>query len=160
MQTFRRNRLYRNNGDGTFSDVSESVGLKGDSWTTCGLIADINGDGLADLYEVTYCGGDKPYQQACRNSRGIATCPPLEFEAAADRVWGGSGEGKFKDNTAEWAGPTSPGRGLGIVAGMFDERPGLDLYVANDMTVNQFWSGETKSGEFGMVDLGAIRGLG
>ena len=155
-----RNRLYRNNGDGTFSDVSESVGLKGDSWTTCGLIADINGDGLADLYEVTYCGGDKPYQQACRNSRGIATCPPLEFEAAADRVWGGSGEGKFKDNTAEWAGPTSPGRGLGIVAGMFDERPGLDLYVANDMTVNQFWSGETKSGEFGMVDLGAIRGLG
>ena len=155
-----RNRLYRNNGDGTFSDVSDSVGLHGESWTTCGLLADINGDGLTDLYEVTYCGGNKPYQQACRNSRGLATCPPLDFEADADHFWRGSDRGKFSDITKKWAGQTSPGRGLGIVAGMFDERPGLDLYVANDMTVNQFWSGENKSGEFRMTDLGAIRGLG
>ena len=155
-----RNRLYRNNGDGTFTDVSDSVGLQGDSWTTCGLIADINGDGLTDLYEVTYCGGDKPYQQACRNSRGLATCPPLDFEADTDNFWRGSNDGNFTEITTQWAGQTSPGRGLGIVAGMFDERPGLDLYVANDMTVNQFWSGEYTDGEFGMVDLGAIRGLG
>ena len=155
-----RNRLYRNNGDGTFSDVSDSVGLHGESWTTCGLLADINGDGLTDLYEVTYCGGNKPYQQACRNSRGLATCPPLDFEADADHFWRGSDRGKFSDITTKWAGQTSAGRGLGIVAGMFDERPGLDLYVANDMTVNQFWSGENKSGEFRMTDLGAIRGLG
>ncbi len=155
-----RNRLYRNNGDGTFSDVSDSVGLRGESWTTCGLIADINGDGLTDLYEVTYCGGEKPYQQACRNSRGLATCPPLDFDADTDHFWRGSELGNFTDITTQWAGQTSPGRGLGVVAGMFDERPGLDLYVANDMTVNQFWSGETKAGEFGMVDLGAIRGLG
>ena len=155
-----RNRLYRNNGDGTFSDVSDSVGLHGESWTTCGLLADIDGDGLTDLYEVTYCGGNKPYEQACRNSRGLATCPPLDFEADADHFWRGSDQGKFGDVTPQWAGQTSNGRGLGIVAGMFDERPGLDLYVANDMTANQFWSGEHKSGEFRMTDLGAIRGLG
>ena len=155
-----RNRLYRNNGDGTFSDVSDSVGLHGESWTTCGLLADIDGDGLTDLYEVTYCGGNKPYEQACRNSRGLATCPPLDFEADADHFWRGSDQGKFSDITTKWAGQTSTGRGLGIVAGMFDERPGLDLYVANDMTANQFWSGENKSGEFRMTDLGAIRGLG
>ncbi len=155
-----RNRLYRNNGDGTFSDVSDSVGLHGESWTTCGLLADINGDGLTDLYEVTYCGGNKPYQQACRNSRGLATCPPLDFEADADHFWRGSDSGNFSDITSKWAGRTSAGRGLGIVAGMFDERPGLDLYVANDMTVNQFWSGENTAGDFRMTDLGAIRGLG
>ncbi len=155
-----RNRLYRNNGDGTFSDVSDSVGLHGESWTTCGLLADINGDGLTDVYEVTYCGGNKPYEQACRNSRGLATCPPLDFEADADHFWRGSDQGKFSDITTEWAGQTSAGRGLGIVAGMFDERPGLDLYVANDMTANQFWSSENASGEFRMTDLGAIRGLG
>jgi len=155
-----RNRLYRNNGDGTFTDVSNAIGLSGNAWTTCGLIADIDGDSLADLYEVTYCGGEKPYEQACRNSRGIATCPPLDFQAAPDRFWRGTAEGAFLDMTDQWGGKTSPGRGLGIVAGRFDERPGLDLYVANDMTVNQFWSGERTDGVFKMVDLGAIRGLG
>ena len=155
-----RNRLYLNNGDGTFSDVSDNVGLHGETWTTCGLLADIDGDGLTDLYEVTYCGGNKPYQVACRNSRGLATCPPLDFEADADHFWRGSANGNLVDITSKWAGQTSAGRGLGIVAGMFDERPGLDLYVANDMTVNQFWSGETEAGEFRMTDLGAIRGLG
>lgn len=155
-----RNRLYRNNGDGTFTDVSDSVGLHGESWTTCGLLADIDGDGLTDLYEVTYFGGNKPFQQPCRNSRGLATCPPLDFEADADIFWRGSDSGNFRDITAQWAGRTSAGRGLGVVAGMFDERPGIDLYVANDMTVNQFWSGTNDAGEFRMTDLGAIRGLG
>ena len=154
------NRLYRNNGDGTFTDVSTEAGLDGNAWTTCGLIADIDGDGISDLYEVTYCGGEKPFEQACRNSRGLASCPPLNFEAAPDRFWRGNADGTFSNATDHWAGKTSPGRGLGIVAGMFDERAGLDLYIANDMTVNQFWSGEMTNDGFKMVDLGAIRGLG
>jgi len=155
-----RNRLYRNNGDGTFTDVSDIVGLNGDDWTTSVLIADIDGDGTSDLFEVTYCDGDKPFQEACRSSRGLATCPPLNFDAAADRFWRGTNEGNFTDITKTWGGHTYAGRGLGVVAGMFDEREGIDLYVANDMTVNQFWSGEHKDGKFEMVDLGAIRGLG
>ncbi|MDG2220221.1 MAG: FG-GAP-like repeat-containing protein [Rubripirellula sp.] len=153
-----RNRLYRNNGDGTFSEVSLQVGLDGEHWTTCGLIADIDGDGVADLYEVAYCAGKQPYEKECRTTKGLATCVPLDFDPEPDRVWRGRGDGTFDDVTSEWMVQNSPGRGLGIVAAQMDSHPGLDLYVANDMTVNHLWS--TRSNEDGLVDVGLLSGLG
>ncbi len=155
-----RNWLYRNNGDGTFNDVSDEANLTGDHWTTSVVIADIDGDSIADLFEVSYCGGEAPFQKACRNSSGISTCPPLHFDAALDHAWRGVGDGTFIDVTEDWLDQQTPGRGLGIVAGLLDEHPGLDLFVANDMTVNHLWSADHSSDPFAMVDLGAIRGLG
>lgn len=154
------NRLFRNNGDGTFSEVSKDAGLDTELWSTCGMIADINGDGFADLYEVTYCGGEEPYEVECRNASGLATCPPLKFDAEVDQFWQGTAEGRFINATNRWAGKTAHGRGLGVVAGLFDEKPGVDLFVANDMTVNQFWSGRQTAQDFHTVDIGAICGVG
>ena len=154
------NRLFRNNGDGTFSEVSQEVGLDLELWSTCGLIADINDDGLADLYEVTYCGGREPYEIECRNKRGLATCPPLKFDAEIDQFWEGTPEGTFINATTRWAANTSAGRGLGVVAGRFDDQPGIDLLVANDMTVNQFWSGRETGPGFQAIDIGAVCGVG
>jgi len=156
-----RNRLYQNNGDGTFQDVSTQAGLSGNSWTTSVVIADINSDGIADLYETNYCRGSEPFERACHNSSGrITTCPPLQFEAENDRVWQGVGDGTFIDATSQWMDQTSPGRGLGVVIGSLDERPGLDLYIANDMTVNHLWSADQSAGQFRLAESGAIRGLG
>ncbi|WP_218933403.1 FG-GAP-like repeat-containing protein [Rubripirellula lacrimiformis] len=154
------NRLYRNNGDGTFTDVTEQAKLSGAKWTTSVVIADIDSDGIADLFEVAYCDGESPFRDGCHNAQGISTCPPLHFEAATDRVWKGVGDGTFVDVTERWMDQRSPGRGLGIVAGQLDETPGLDLYVANDMTVNHLWSASQQSGQFELVEIGAIRGLG
>lgn len=153
-----RNCLYRNNGDGTFSEVSLQVGLDGEHWTTCGLIADIDGDGVADLYEVAYCAGKQPYEKECRSNKGLATCVPLDFDPEPDRVWRGRGDGTFEDVTSEWMVQDSPGRGLGIVAAQLDSYPGIDLYVANDMTVNHLWS--TRGDKDGLVDVGLLSGLG
>src|SRR6056297_717315 len=136
------NRLYRNNGDGTFTDVSASVGLVGKQWTTSVLIADIDQDGHADLYTVNYCAGDGPYKQPCISEaiQEPRSCNPLAFPAEQDRVWQGQGDGTFKDRTSQWLSDTTSGRGLGIASGLFDDQPGMDLYVVNDMTPNQFWS--------------------
>jgi hypothetical protein len=152
--------LYRNNGDGTFSDVSDAVGLGGEHWTTCGLIADVDGDGVADLYEVAYCAGKQPYEKECRNSRGLATCVPLDFDAQPDRIWRGRGDGTFAEKTSVWMTQSSPGRGLGIVAGRIDQEPGLDLCIANDMTVNHLWSARHEDNGFRLVDVGVLSGLG
>ncbi|HKI33617.1 MAG TPA: CRTAC1 family protein [Gemmataceae bacterium] len=47
---FGRSQLYRNNGDGTFTDVSQDV-LKRTSWGAAGCkVFDFNNDGLLDLY--------------------------------------------------------------------------------------------------------------
>ncbi len=44
------NRLYRNNGDGTFTDVTESAGLKGIGYSMGVAAADYDNDGFVDLY--------------------------------------------------------------------------------------------------------------
>ena len=155
-----RNRLFQNNGDGTFGEVSISAGLDGEVWTTSAVIADIDDDGNADIYEVAYCGGSKPYELECRNKKGLGSCPPLKFEAEKDTVWRGVGDGTFVNVTGDWMEQSSPGRGLGLLVGQFDEQPGLDLYIANDMTVNHLWSSHRTESEFALRDLGAIRGVG
>ncbi|HEX7529384.1 MAG TPA: CRTAC1 family protein [Thermoanaerobaculia bacterium] len=49
-----RNALYRNNGDGTFTDVTEKAGLGGSHWTMAATIADLDGDGLEDIFLSNY----------------------------------------------------------------------------------------------------------
>ncbi len=46
------NRLYRNNGDGTFTDVTEQAGVKGVGYSMGVAAADYDNDGFVDLYVV------------------------------------------------------------------------------------------------------------
>lgn len=155
-----RNRLYRNNGDGTFTDVSDSVGLRGETWTTSVALVDLNGDSILDLYEANYCAGKEPYEHECHNKFGLGTCSPLLFDAEPDRVWRGCHDGTFIEETAAWMNQTTPGRGLGLVVGELDEQRGIDVLVANDMTVNHLWSPQLDGQPFELADLGVVRGLG
>jgi enediyne biosynthesis protein E4 len=62
-----RHRLYRNNGDGKFTDVTESsgIGITGFGMGACA--ADYDNDGWTDLY-VTAVGGNKLYHNTGKNS--------------------------------------------------------------------------------------------
>lgn len=133
-----RNRLLRNNGDGSFSDATAAAGFSTDEWTASCLIADVNSDRLPDLYDVNYCAGERPFEHVCLRSNATIprTCIPTEFAAADDRLLLNLGDGRF-EKMGESVGILAPeGRGLGIVAAHLDNEPGLDLYVANDMTAN------------------------
>jgi hypothetical protein len=44
------NRLYRNTGDGTFTDVTERAGLRGDGFAMGAVAADFDNDGHIDLF--------------------------------------------------------------------------------------------------------------
>jgi hypothetical protein len=63
------NRLYHNNRDGTFTDVTENAGLKRTGWA-CGVtIADYNNDGFEDIF-ITYWGHNALYRN---NGNGTFT---------------------------------------------------------------------------------------
>ena len=54
------NRLYKNNRDGTFTDVTRQAGLWDAGWAVGVCVGDYNNDGLEDLF-VTYYGQNKLY---------------------------------------------------------------------------------------------------
>ena len=55
------NRLYRNHGDGTFTDVTEAAGLRGDGYGMGAAAGDYNNDGFPDLF-VTALGRNYLYR--------------------------------------------------------------------------------------------------
>ncbi len=48
------NHLYRNNGDGTFTDVTEQAGVGGDIYGMAAIAADYDNDGFEDLFVTGY----------------------------------------------------------------------------------------------------------
>ena len=159
-----RNRLFRNNGDGTFSDASASLGEIGPGdWSTSGAIVDIDGDGYNDVTVVNYCDADQPLDKPCFDSNGQeVNCYPLRYEAGRDRFLQGNSTGEFRDVTDAWATQPSPGRGLGVVAGCLDGKV-QGVYVVNDASINQFYrwnrseESTTKVGQ--LADSGVASGL-
>ncbi|GIW92252.1 MAG: RNA-binding protein [Pirellulaceae bacterium] len=137
------NRLYRNNGDGTFQLAWEEI--TGTIWTTSCAIADVNGDSWPDLYEVNYLAGDV-FERRCFEGGRPRTCPPALFPAAQDRLLLNQGNGLFDDITAE-AGIMAPGgKGLGILVADFDHSGKLSVFVANDGTPNFYFVNQAERG--------------
>ena len=63
------NRLYRNNRDGTFTDVTDKAGLRRTGWASSVCVGDYNNDGHDDLF-VTYWGQNVLYRN---NGNGTFT---------------------------------------------------------------------------------------
>ncbi len=152
------NRLYQNQGDGTFVDVTHAVGLEGKRWSASAAMGDFDGDGLNEIFEVCYCGGEEPFHHQCGGDSHLVTCPPLQFPAEPDVLWSVQPDGRVVEKSQLLADVSTVGRGLGIVAGQLDGTGGLDCYIANDMSANHLWS--YRHEELSYQETGTSRGLG
>ncbi len=75
-------------------------------------------------------------------------------------MWQGQPDGTFVEVTDHWLQGQTLAHAFGAVAGFFDDNPGLDIYVANDMSANHFWSTVTSGpSDFHMQDQATARGL-
>ncbi len=159
------NSLWINNGDGTFTDHSNDRLPSNSTWSTSAALADIDGDGITDIFITNYCTGLEPSFEECFavHSKGPRSCSPNHFAAEKDTILRGTPKGTFVDAAETWkAFPEIPGRGLGIVAGSLDDRPGIDLLVSNDMTPNHYWTRRLPKSDgdsFGLEESASLLGL-
>lgn len=141
------NRLYRNNGDGTFTQARVENAPTDAQWSSSATFFDYDSDGHLDIYVVNYLNYalDTPYPPCFENLSSVREkvrgyCHPKNFEGAPDRLYRNNGDGTFTDVT-EAANIRDPGgmfrgKGLGVVAADFDADGHPDIYVANDDTPN------------------------
>ena len=135
------NVLYRNNGDGTFADVTEQSGAGAGRWSTSASMADGDGDGDLDLYVASYVEFDEANNLYCGENRpGWRTvCHPRNFDPQPDAYYRNRGDGTFEDVSAAAGILDTSGKGLGVVWGDYDGDGDQDIYVANDDTPNFLW---------------------
>ncbi|MPZ20292.1 MAG: CRTAC1 family protein [Luteitalea sp.] len=81
------NRLYKNNRDGTFTDVTENAGLTRTGWASAVTVGDYDNDGFDDLF-VTYYGHNVLYHN---NGDGTFTDVTEKAGLRQDAVRYGSG---------------------------------------------------------------------
>ena len=162
------NRLYRNNGDGTFTltaaakdDAAEDgtarrVGGGGPEqvrgrWSTGAAFFDADGDGNPDLYVANYGLFDLATVDLCGTPEHPSYCHPTTIEPAADAFFANAGDGNWPDRT-EAAGfaAARPGRSLGVLAADLEPDGDPDLYVACDVSPNPlFLNGDADGGPAG-----------
>jgi len=145
-----RNALYRNNGNGTFSDVSRSSGTEHVGWSTGSVWGDFDNDGWLDLYVVNYVDFDfnkAPQPGSGENCKYLGidvACGPRGLKSAANVFFRNNGNGTFSDETEIRGLRTQLSYGLGTCAGDYDNDADLDIFVANDSKANYLLQNQGK----------------
>lgn len=106
------NRLYVNNGDGTFRDVSREAGVADGNWGLGAAFADVDNDGDLDLFVSNYVGPNRMYLN--------------------------DGTGHFTD-VSESAGLADNGWGKGPSFGDVDHDGDMDLYEGDCKLANKLY---------------------
>ncbi len=154
------NILYHNNGNGTFSDVTEKAGVKGGAWGASAGFIDYDNDGKLDIFVTRYVDWTFKNNRYCGEKPPLgvrAYCHPDNYEGLTNILYHNNGNGTFTD-VSEKAGVANPhGKGLGVSFADYDGDGFTDVFVAND-SVQCFLYHNNGNGTF--TEVGLLAGVG
>jgi hypothetical protein len=143
------NRMFRNNGNGTFADVTVKAGAGDGRWSTSATFFDYDHDGWLDLFVANYVDFHPDMKRQCFSAGSARDyCNPVVYDPVPDRLFHNNRNGTFSDVSARAGLTASAARGLGVLAADFSGDGWIDLYVANDGDPNQLWINQAGSGTF------------
>jgi hypothetical protein len=138
---FGRNQMFRNNGDGTFTDVSKASGTDDPaSWGVSATFFDFDRDGWLDLFVGNYLNYTLQTHIPCFGPSGAPDyCRPSVYGAQPSRLYHNTGNGHFVDVTIPSGVAREFGPALGVSTADFNGDGWIDFFVANDEHENQLW---------------------
>ncbi|MGQ8338590.1 CRTAC1 family protein [Sunxiuqinia sp. A32] len=155
VSNYGSNTLYKNNGNGSFSEVTKKANVGGGNECSVGAVwFDYDNDGLLDLYVGNYLSFDPDYNYYYAPD-GFPG--PLAYDSQVDVLYHNRGDGTFEDVTEQMGIMDEDGRAMGVGAADYDEDGYVDVYVANDHTVNYLWHND---GGKSFTDKGTMSGTG
>jgi hypothetical protein len=171
VTSYGRPTLYHNNGDGTFTDVTEKAGITAPAWSTSAVWFDYDNDGRLDLFICSFVVYDPASRFGCGDNKlgKHYYCIPRVFKPTASVLYHNNGDGTFTEVSRGTDIGRAMGKGLGVVATDINNDGRMDLFVAND-TVQNFlfvnrgnnkWEEIALAAEVGFSDNGQARsGMG
>jgi hypothetical protein len=155
LSNYGPNTLYKNNGNGTFSDVTKKAGIAGGKECSVGAVwLDFDNDSHLDLYVGNYLNFNPEYKYYYAPD-GFPG--PLAYDSQPDILYHNNGDGTFMDVTKKMGIIDIDGRAMGVGAADYDDDGFMDIYVANDHTVNYLWHNDEGNG---FTDRGTMSGTG
>ncbi|NSW94335.1 MAG: CRTAC1 family protein [Bacteroidales bacterium] len=153
VSNYGPNVLLKNNGNGTFTDVTKKAGVSGGKEFSVGAVwLDYDLDGLLDLYVGNYLTFDPEYKYFYAPD-GFPG--PMAYDAQKDVLYHNNGDGTFEDVTDKMGIKDIDGRAMGVGAADYDEDGYVDIYVANDHTLNYLFHNDAGKG---FTDRGTMTG--
>ena len=124
----RRNLLFINNHNGTFTESAAKYHLDDSGFTTHAVFFDYDGDGDLDLFLLGNSPKDFERSQLEIHPAGIRQHDPAGY----DKLYRNNGDGTFTDVTQQAGISTTAQFGLGVVVSDFNRDGWPDLYLSND----------------------------
>lgn len=117
------NRLYRNRGDATFDNVTDSAGVGDGAWGWGSCFADFNLDGYDDIF----------------HTNGFSSDSSQPFYSDSSRLFIADGDGSFTQRSAE-VGLVDSDQGRGVVCFDYDGDGDIDILVGNNEGPARLWA--------------------
>jgi len=155
---YGRSILYHNNRDGTFTDVTEKAGVAAPGWASSAVWFDYDNDGRLDLFVCRFVDFDKSKNKFCGNRETGERyyCIPRVYEPMPCWLFHNNGDGTFTDVSKDSGIAKFPSKAWGVVATDINNDGWMDLFVANDTTLNYLFANRGK-GRF--EEIGLVAGV-
>jgi predicted NUDIX family NTP pyrophosphohydrolase len=160
VTAYGRCTLYHNNGNGTFTDVTEKAGVASPGWTTSAVWFDYDNDGRLDLFLCSFVEFSLKSNVFCGDNKlgKRFYCIPRVFKPTPSLLYHNNGDGTFKEVSAGTDIHKALGKALGVVATDINGDGRMDLFVAND-TVQNFLFANRGNGKWDEIALAAEVGF-
>ena len=155
VTAYGRCTLYRNNGNGTFTDVTDKAGVASPGWTTSAVWFDYDNDGRLDLFLCSFVEFSMKNPVFCGDNKlgKRFYCIPRVFKPTPSLLYRNNGNGTFTKVSEGTDIQRALGKALGVVATDINNDGLMDLFVANDTVQNFLFvnRGKEKWEEIGLA---------
>lgn len=134
---FPSSALFRNNGNGTFTEVTDKAGVKNaGKWAASAAWFDYDRDGYLDLLVTNYVRFSFDDPKKCEVNGTRSYCEQLAYQGMPLTLYHNNRDGTFTDVSSQSGLGKLVGRALGVVAIDVNDDGWTDLFIARDASPN------------------------